>query len=408
MLEYSASGLPVVASPVGTNQMHVVEGQTGFLVDSKQEWIERISQLVEDKQLRRRMGDAGIKHACQSDISVTGQRFVELIKECLGKRVLVISNNPNRASFRQRIGVYIDGLREKGVLVDVVKLPSNQLSRFGIFKNCGDYDAVFVHKKRFNPVDAKVFAYYARKVIYDFDDAIMYDDKRPGRVGGKRGRDFARTAKLSDVVIAGNDYLGEHAAKYTDNIHVLPTGLDVGDYEVESGRGDDGKVRLVWIGSRSTLMYLEWAREALEEVGRRFDNVVLRIICDSFFEMENMEVEKVEWSLERQEQCLCESDIGLAPLPDNEFTRGKCGFKILQYAAAGLPVVASGVGVNREFAKDGVRGFLADSSSQWIEKLSELIENKDLRCQMGDAGREWVKRFDLSVLGEHLGDLIKE
>jgi len=408
VLEYSACGLAVVASPVGTNQVHVVEGETGFLVDSKEQWFERISQLIEDEQLRRRMGDAGIKHACQSDISVTGQRFVELIKECLGRRILVISNNPNRASFRQRIGVYIDGLREKGVLVDVVKLPSNQLSRFRFFKRCADYDAVFVHKKRFNPVDAKVFGHYAQKVIYDFDDAIMYNDKCPGRVGGKRGRDFARTAKLSDVVIAGNDYLGEHAGRYTDNIHVLPTGLNVGDYEVESGRADDGKVRLVWIGSRSTLMYLEGVREALEEVGARFENVVLRIICDVFFEMENMEVEKVEWSLERQGRDLCESDIGLAPLPDNKFTRGKCGFKILQYAAAGLPVVASGVGVNREFAKDGVRGFLASSSSQWTEKLAELIENKDLRRQMGDAGRQWVKRFDLSVLGEHLGNLIEE
>lgn len=406
VLEYSASGLAVVASPVGTNQVHVVEGETGFLVDSKEQWFERISQLIDDERLRERMGDAGIKHACKSDISVTGQRFVELIKECLGKRVLVISNNPNRASFRQRIGVYIDGLRAKGVLVDVVKLPSNQLSRFRLFKNCAYYDAVFVHKKRFNPFDARVFGHYARKVIYDFDDAIMYDDKRPDRVGGKRGRDFSRTAKLADVVIAGNDYLAAHAGRYTDNIHVLPTGLNVGDYEVQSLRGDDGKVRLVWIGSRSTLMYLEGIREVLEEVGRRFDNVVLRIICDAFFEMENMEVEKVEWSLERQGECLCESDIGLAPLPDNKFTRGKCGFKILQYAAAGLPVVASGVGVNREFTKDGVRGFLAGSSSQWIEKLAELIENKDLRRQMGDAGREWVKRFDLSVLGKKISRII--
>lgn len=408
VLEYSASGLPVVASPVGTNKMHVVEGQTGFLVDSKQQWIERTSQLIEDKRLRRKMGEAGIKHAALSDISVTGKQFAKLIKECLSRRVLVISNNPNRASFRQRIGIYIDQFRQKGVSLDVEKLPSNQLSRFRLFKNCANYDTVFLHKKRLNPVDAKVFAHYAAKVIYDFDDAIMYDDKRPCRVGGKRARDFARTVKLSDVVIAGNDYLAAHAARYKDNIHVLPTGLDVSDYEVDPGPGDDGKLRIVWIGSRSTLMYLKGIREVLEEIGRRFDNVVLRIICDAFFDLENMEVEKVAWSLKSQGQHLCESDIGLAPLPDNEFTRGKCGFKILQYAAANLPVVASGVGVNREFTKDGVRGFIADSFSQWTEKLTELIENKDLRCKMGDKGRRWVKSYDLSVLGDQLGDLIKD
>jgi glycosyltransferase involved in cell wall biosynthesis len=99
---------------------------------------------------------------------------------------------------------------------------------------------------------------------------------------------------------------------------------------------------------------------------------------------------------------LLTSDIGLAPLPDNLFTRGKCGFKILQYAAAGLPMVVSPVGVNAEYVNDGVNGFHAADTQQWVERISKLIENRQLREQMGQAAREGVGRFDAGIMGRRL------
>ena len=323
-------------------------------------------------------------------------------------KLLVISNNPERPSYRQRVGIYIERLCAEGFEVELVKYPCSFFSRFKLFVKSGQYDGVFLHKKRLNFFDAFLLRKFARKIVYDFDDAVMYDDKRPGRNSSKRLMDFARTVKIADVVIAGNSYLADHAKKHNSNVEVLATGLDVDSYGVKADRPDDGKVRLVWIGSKSTLMYLQELKEVLEEIGRRFDNVVLRIICDAFFELENMEVEKVNWSLESQTVDLRQSDIGLAPLPDDNFSRGKCGFKILQYMAASLPVVASPVGVNADLVKNGVSGYNAESPEQWIAALNELIDDKDMRTRMGTDARVNVGDYDLDIIGRKLVGVIQK
>ena len=321
--------------------------------------------------------------------------------------LLVLTNNPNRASFRQRIGVYLGILHTNGIDCEVVKLPSSSLARRKLFKRAADFDAVFLHKKGLNLFDAFWLRRYSKKIIYDFDDAIMYSPKTPENDKSSHFRLFRRTAKIADMVIAGNSYLADHAQKFNRNIKILPTGLHTNAYEVETESKNDGKIRLVWIGSKSTLLYLEQIKPALEEIGLSFNNVVLRIICDDFFDLQNMEVEKCWWSLEKQGVDLVTSDIGLAPLPDNRFTRGKCGFKALEYAAAGLPVVASPVGVNAEYVCDGVTGFHAVDIRQWVNTVSKLIENQELRKRVGRVGRAEVQRFDLKVLGEELVKVVK-
>lgn len=321
--------------------------------------------------------------------------------------LLVLTNNPARASFRLRIRVYLDTLRAGGINCEIAKLPSSSLARRKLFKQAVTFDGVFLHKKRLNPFDALWLRRYAKSIIYDFDDAVMYSDKKSERVSRKRLRDFARTIKLVDMVIAGNRYLAEHAMQYNKNVTVLPTGLKLDDYSINVDSVEDRKIRLVWVGSRSTIVYLMELRPVLEELGKRFDNVVLRIICDCFFDLQNMKVEKCQWSLETQGKDLVTGDIGLAPLPDDRFTRGKCGFKILQCQAASLPVVASPVGVAAEYVADGVTGYHAENSQQWIDRLSKLIENADLRERMGWAGKARVQQFDLRVIGKQLSELLK-
>jgi len=210
------------------------------------------------------------------------------------------------------------------------------------------------------------------------------------------------------MVIAGNAYLAEHAQRFNTNVKIIPTGLDTKAYKVETKPKIDDKIRLVWIGSKSTLCYLMEIKPALEEIGSQFDNVVLRIICDDFFDLQNMKVEKHRWSLENQAVDLATSDIGLAPLPDNRFTKGKCGFKILQYAAAELPVITSPVGVDAEYVRNAVTGYHAPNIPQWIDRISELIDNAELRKQMANAGRAQAGRFDTNIIGKKLCSLITE
>ena len=322
--------------------------------------------------------------------------------------ILILSNNPNRASFRQRIGVYIKQLRGNGIGCEVVKLPFSEMARRGLFKRAAEFDGVFLHKKTLNLLDAFWLRRYSRKVIYDFDDAVMYSPKSPNRDSFSRFRLFRRTVKLADSVIAGNSYLAEHARRFNSNFEIIPTGLDTKAYKIENKPKNDGKIRLVWIGSKSTLRYLVEIKPAIEQIGSRFNNVVLRIICDEFFDLQNMSVEKCSWSSEREVLDLVTSDIGISPLPDNKFTRGKCGFKILQYSAAGLPVIASPVGVNAEYVREGIDGFFANNNEDWIDKITQLITNPQLRKKMAQENLAQAKNFDISVIGKKLTEIIKK
>ncbi len=289
---------------------------------------------------------------------------------------------------------------------EVGKLPPHLLARRRVFAHGAQFDAVFLHKKRLNLFDALLLRKYSRKVIYDFDDAVMYNDKHPERPSHKRLKSFQRTVRLADVVIAGNSYLAEHARRFNRNVEVLPTGLDTAAYNIQASRTKDGKIRLVWIGSKTTLRYLAQIKPALEEVGSCFDNVVLRIICDDFLELQNMQVEERLWALDEQAGELCASDIGLAPLPDDSFTRGKCGFKVLQYAAAGLPVVASPVGANSDYVHENATGFLATRTGEWVDKITSLIKDPQLRNRMGQEARNRVPQFDAKLLGKRLLNII--
>jgi len=322
-------------------------------------------------------------------------------------KLFVLTNNPERPSFRQRIGVYLDTLRANGINCDVAKLPSGELARRRLFRRAKVFDGVLLQKKGLNPLDAMWLRKYSKKIIYDFDDAVMYSDKHPDRLSRKRHKSFQRTVKLSDMVIAGNSYLAKHALKFNSSVEIIPTGLGTNACKLQAHPKKNDTIYLVWIGSRSTLKYLAEIKPALEEIGSNFDNVVLRIISTHFLDLQMMDVEKCLWSEQTQDSDLIMSDIGLAPLPDNLFTRGKCGHKILEYAAAGLPVVASPVGVNSEYVREGVNGFLAGNCSEWIDKISRLVRDPQLREQMGRTGRTNVERFDFKVLGKQLINLVK-
>jgi glycosyltransferase involved in cell wall biosynthesis len=323
-------------------------------------------------------------------------------------RLLVISNNPSRPSFRQRVKMYLELLRAGGIDSEVHKLPKGYIRRWAMFRRAGRFDAVLVHKKCFNLLDARCLRKHSRKIIYDFDDAVMYKADRPESEYTSHKRLFERMIRLADCVIAGNEYLAQLARQFNPNVHILPTGLSVDDYKRGAARPNDGKVRLVWIGSKATLKYLEQLKPVLEEAGRLFDNLVLRIVCDSFFTLENTPVEQRQWLPETQAADLATSDIGLAPLPDNRFTRGKCAYKILQYMAAGLPVIASPVGANRQYIEESGAGLLAENNEQWLQKITELAKDGPSRARMAKAADKYVRKFDRAVLGKKLQSLISD
>jgi hypothetical protein len=183
-------------------------------------------------------------------------------------RLLVISNNPDRASFRQRIGLYLEVLRGRGIDCEVRRLPAGMWRRKQVFCEARRFDAVLLHRKMLNAWDAFWLGRCGKPILYDFDDAIMYSDRKPEEISRARFRRFGRSVSLSCLSVAGNAYLADHAKRYSPNVVVLPTAVEVGACPSPSDRRDDGNVRLVWIGSRSTLRYLqELAHDARIQLG---------------------------------------------------------------------------------------------------------------------------------------------
>lgn len=319
-------------------------------------------------------------------------------------KLLILTNNPKRASYRQRIGNYLDILKDAGIEPTVMVLEKSILRRVRQYRHVDDYDVVLLHKKCLNFLEGLFFCPQKAGVIFNYDDAVMFNDK--GRETGTHRNRFKRSLQRADKVLVGSSYLARQASPYHNDIVVLPLGLNTADYRPDIPKPNDGKIRLVWIGSAATLDYIHPLVPVIQKLAQRYPALILRLICDEFVDIEGVTVEKIKWTPEMRFRGLAESDIGLAPLPDTPFTRGKCSFKVLEYSASGLPVVASPVGTNPDHVKDGRTGYLVNTNREWFDKISELVQNQTVRYEMGQRGKAYAAEFDVSVVGKKLCDLI--
>jgi glycosyltransferase involved in cell wall biosynthesis len=322
--------------------------------------------------------------------------------------MLVLTSNPDRPSFRERVKAYMQPMETAGVSCEIAVIPSSILAKWRLYRTARQFDGVFLHKKGLSPFDAWYLRKNARRIIYDFDDAVMYKQLRPEEVSSLRLRRFGRSVSAADLVLAGNSYLAAHAMQFNKRTVILPTGLDTSPYCILRPSSGYNRLRLVWIGSKSSLPYLEAVVPALERLGGEAANVVLRMISDVFIDLKNMAVEKCQWSQDTQYSDLAACDIGLSPLPDDGFARGKCGFKTLQYQSAGLPVVCSPVGINATMIRDGVSGFHARTTDEWVDRIKRLLADKELRRRMGEEGRKAALPYDHSIIGKRFTTLVTD
>lgn len=234
---------------------------------------------------------------------------------------------------------------------------------------------------------------FRKKIIYDFDDAIWLPAvstenrwvawlKYPAKV--------PFICSISHTVSVGNQFLFDFAKQYASRVQLNPTVLDTDTSHVPKEKLNDGVVRIGWTGSHSTLPYLKLVETVLRHIEQRFPNVDVLVIADQPPQLNLNRITFVPWSKATEADDLNRIDIGIMPLPMDEWSRGKCGFKALQYMAMGIPTVASPVGVNKDIITDGVHGFLCDGDSAWEASLIQLIEQPTLRKSLGAAGRQRV------------------
>jgi glycosyltransferase involved in cell wall biosynthesis len=307
------------------------------------------------------------------------------------KRVLVIANNFQQASYRVRVAALIEPLRLRGFELDVQLRTRSIAQRRSLFRSARGYRAVLLQRKLLDPWEATLLRRHATRIFYDVDDAVMYHAKRVGWFSRWRTtRRFAATAKAVDHVVAGNGYLADLFRKAgAPAATVVPTVVDPSRYQVKHHAPTD-MPRLVWIGSRSTLPYLRELVPTLEQAAREVPGLRLVTIADGTIENASIPVEHIPWSAEGEAAGLARGDIGIAPTPCNPWTLGKCGFKIVQYMAAGLPVIASPIGANAEIVREGETGFLPANPSDWPALIAKLSQDHELRARLGEAGRRRV------------------
>jgi glycosyltransferase involved in cell wall biosynthesis len=323
-----------------------------------------------------------------------------------GMKLLALVESTNHVCCRYRIRAFESALNDAGWSLTCEGLDRGSLLRPFQFRRATQFDSVVLQRKLLPGWHLRALRKCSRHLVYDFDDAVLFRDSydRRGLKSRWRSKRFSRTVCAVDTVVAGNDFLADcalRAGAKVDRVHVIPTCVDPRVYPVAQQESGASRLDLVWIGSASTLKGLEQSRSIWERLGKALPYLRLRVICDRFPERFPLPVVPVAWNEESEAREIAAGQIGVSWLPDDLWSRGKCGLKVLQYQAAGLPVIANPVGSHCEMIKAGETGFLATSADEWVAAAKESAESPRMRQKMGHLARERVEsEYSISAWAE--------
>lgn len=326
-----------------------------------------------------------------------------------GLKLLFLSTRAGRPSYRYRVDQMLPHFKQAGHACDVLFFPRNLFSRLVMYRELSKYDIVFIQKRLISPLELSLVRRWARKLVFDVDDAIMFDEN--GHPDSHRVRRFGAMMHAADLVVCGNGYLAGQAARFGGRTLVVPTAIDTNRFHPDCPREKTSqRVVIGWTGSRSTTRYLN---SALPVLARLRGDIELKIVSDAtddldFNQLGNCPHRFVPWSADTEVAQTAEFDIGLMPLPDDNMTQGKCGCKALQYMALGMPAVCSPVGVNCDIIQNGANGFLPRSPGEWQTVLQCLVDDATLRAVIGRAGRQTAEsRYSLTTIAGQLVSAIE-
>ncbi len=282
------------------------------------------------------------------------------------------------------------------------------------------YDLVWIEKELFPwlPYFAENAILGGANYVLDYDDATFhnYDLHRKAWVRRLYGRKLDALMSKATLVVTGNSYLAERARNANASwVEIIPTVVDYSQYANRSKittslRNKDGEHRrkkIVWIGTMYTVKYLMDIKEEIQRLAAR-NSFKLCVIGGGKIEMPGVDVECLDWNESTEVERIAECDIGIMPLRNTPWEKGKCGYKLIQYMACSLPVVASAVGVNSEIVRDGGNGFLVDSQNSWLEPLERLLRDEDSCRRMGSVGQQSVEeKYNLEHASKRLAHLLR-
>ncbi len=321
--------------------------------------------------------------------------------------VLFLIRGREHPASRYRVLQYLDPLAQGGVRAEVRDFPHSGAEWRALDPILARRPVLFVQKKRLGPLRLWGLRRRGVRILYDLDDAVMFQSSRhdsPDSFG--RTLRFRWMARGSHGVVAGSWYLAGLAREHNPHVWVVPTSIDVSKYPPRTG---GGPITLGWIGGKKSLVFLKALAPVFERVARECPDVRLKIVCNDFFDCPPMPVIKKPWSEAEEGEDVRSFDIGLAPLPDDPWSRGKCATKLLQCMAAAVPCVASPVGSHEEIVTDGENGLFARSHDDWAGAIMRLIRDRPLADRLGAAGRRRVEEaYSLAANAPRLLDILRE
>ena len=285
--------------------------------------------------------------------------------------------------------------------------------RWKHLKNIDNFDLVVIYREVI-PTKSTLFENYIAKknipMVYDFDDAIWVKDVSEVNKKISFLKDEKKIEKIIPIckhITCGNEYLAKYASKFNSNITIIPSTVDTDLYKPIAKKYKEGPVRIGWVGSHTTVKHFEMITDVYLKLKSKYENKIdFVLIGDENYQHRDLGIMGVRWDNEMEVELFNSFDIGIMPIPNNEWAKGKCGMKGLLYMSVGIPSVMSNVGMNKDIIEDGVNGFLPTDDEQWIEVLSKLIENKELRNKIGDKGRETVlEKYSKNVIKKTYLDL---
>ena len=302
----------------------------------------------------------------------------------MSTRLLFVSKGEDASSTRYRALQFFPLWQAAGFEPAHVTASGGLGATLEMLRQASRADIVIVLRKTFPALLLWLLRRTSRRLVFDFDDAIFCNtDGTPSRTRMAR---FAAMARCCDHVLAGNSFLADHAAAFNPAVTLIPTCVDAARYRVEADKPAD-TLDLVWIGSHSTRKYLAEAMPWLKAAAETVPGLRLKIVADFDLPGSGVATLPVAWHAETEARELAASHIGIAPMRDDDWSRGKCALKVLQCMAAGLPVVSSKAGANAEAIREGEDGYLVSSPGEWAARIEMLARDAGLRRRMGEAGR---------------------
>jgi glycosyltransferase involved in cell wall biosynthesis len=290
---------------------------------------------------------------------------------------------------RFRVEQYFPSMRDHGIEPMWQPFLGSLKERLASYQGLPSYDVVCIQRRLFSPFEFYHIRKRSKKILFDLDDAIMYRSSGSWvPFSFSRWFKFRRMVRGSDVITVGNQFLKEEVLKVDrgKEVALIPTCVDTSLYPRKKEVSDSSEFILGWIGTRGNLKYLKRLEPVFERIGRKFSHVRLKIVSNDFYEPSSLPVIKKTWRLEDENEDLISFDVGLMPLDDDPWSKGKCGLKIIQYLSVGVPVVCTPVGINRDIVNHGQNGFWATTPEEWVNQLSALIQDRGLRQKMGLQG----------------------